>query len=269
MSQLLQGLQSPIDQIDGVAAPEYFHNGLPFDSVDALAVDTVNAIDHYHQGLPFTALGRIVAVINGIVARIAPGGAPFDSGGRLVFSDLLTDHFSAGVAYTADNSLAALPPNELLNSSWAGGSGSVGGADWVNPTSWGDGFWPPDKAINEGVFDGTNTRLHLEAIANRGYLTQTLDGTPWIGQDINLSVFIDEVFVGQGAPIIGISGDATTIQAVGNSQTARRVFGVFNVTGASITIRCGMGITSNNTAENTLSRPQFTLGSKLLKYQPT
>jgi len=162
-----------------------------------------------------------------------------------------------------------IPPNEFLNSAWAGGSGSIGGANWVDPTSWGNGFWPPDEAINEGVFDSVNTRLHFEAVANRGYLTQSIDGTPFIGQDINLSVFIDEVIVGQGAPIIGISGDATTIVGVGNSQTARRVSGVFNITGANITIRCGMGITSNNTAENKLSRPQFTLGDFLFAYQPT
>ena len=162
-----------------------------------------------------------------------------------------------------------IPANEFVNSAWSGGSGSVGGADWVDPTSWDNGFWPPDEAINEGVFDTVNTRLHFEVVANRGYLTQALDGTPWIGQDVNLSVFIDEVTIGQGAPCIGISGDATTIESVGNSQTARRVSGVFNITGANITVRCGMGITSNGTAEFKLSRPQFTLGDILYVYQPT
>jgi len=133
----------------------------------------------------------------------------------------------ARLAFWEAGGVLDIPDNEFINSAWAGGSGSVGGANWVDPTGWDNGFWPPDEAINEGVFDSVNTRLHLEAVANRGYLTQDLDGTPFIGQDINLSVFIDEVIVGVGAPCIGISGDSTTIVGVGNSQTARRVSGVF------------------------------------------
>jgi len=107
VSQLLQGLKSPIYYLNGIDPPNYFHNGLPFDSAGGLAVDQINNIDHYHQGLPVTVQGRLVVISSVIPTRISPGGAPFNAADRLCFIDNVTiDHVSAGVGYSADNQLS-------------------------------------------------------------------------------------------------------------------------------------------------------------------
>jgi len=94
-----------IQVLDGVLAPEYFYQGLPWEA-GVLAVDLVGAIDHYHEGIPFTAVGRL-AVSEDAPVRFGAGAAPFDANGRLAMSNDAVDHYSSGIPYTATGGIAA------------------------------------------------------------------------------------------------------------------------------------------------------------------
>lgn len=112
MSQLLQGtargISGGIAAVAGVAAADFVHNGIPYDisAGTNIAVDSVGAIAFYHQGLPFTAASRLAVENGGVVDHISPGGAPFTAAGRLAIAPAVVDHYSAGVAYNADNNLS-------------------------------------------------------------------------------------------------------------------------------------------------------------------
>lgn len=107
MSQLLQVATRSGKIFVLNTSPAYFDQGLPYSSEGALAFEEIGPIDHYHQGLPFTIGNRLSATLNGTVARIAPGGAPFDASGFLVFGDGDVDHFASGIPYTATNQIAS------------------------------------------------------------------------------------------------------------------------------------------------------------------
>lgn len=106
MSQLLQiatrsGL---LPAVDGVAAPAYVSQGIPFDAT-GVAVDTAGAVSYYHQGLPFTANGRLV------IAEIVPsyygsGAAPFTATGILSGDGSGIDHVNSGIPYGITGGIA-------------------------------------------------------------------------------------------------------------------------------------------------------------------
>ena len=163
---------------------------------------------------------------------------------------------------------AALPraDNVVTNSSWAGMSGSVGGADFVTPTGWTLGFWPPDEAITiPEIVPGANG-IDMAATANRGYLTQAFDSTGLVGEFANISCFVDARPLVENSALVAISAGATL---VGQRRTGTRVFAVYRIDGDSIQFRCGAGVTTNQTQDFTVSRPQVTLGQRLYPYDPT
>ncbi len=114
MSQLLQvatrgGGSIPFSE--GVVAPTYFDQGIPFtesEGVVGVSVTLAGVIDHYHQGLPFTAVGRLAVTNDKPVDHYGSGAAPFDVSGLLVLGSGAVDHFSAGIPYTVDGQIAAV-----------------------------------------------------------------------------------------------------------------------------------------------------------------
>ena len=107
MSQLLQAAtRAGLRVTDGIGAPAFVSQGIPYAAPGVLAVENVGAIDHYHQGLPYTAAGRLCTALNGLVARIGNGGAPFSSTELLSVGTGAVAHYSAGIPYTANNQLA-------------------------------------------------------------------------------------------------------------------------------------------------------------------
>lgn len=163
-------------------------------------------------------------------------------------------------------------PNLIVNSVWDGVSGSVGGADWLPPTSWSNSFWPPDEAI--ALFDVSgdgDNGVEFTVVANRGYLALDVDTTLLVGEIFNLSIFVDEVVDG-GAYANVSGGNVSIIRAFPGISPGfvGRVDAVYQITGNAMGIRFGGGPTSNNTAQFKLSRPQLTLGSsRLFVYQQT
>ena len=165
-----------------------------------------------------------------------------------------------------------IPPNLLPNSVWAGVSGSVGGADWIPPTSWNNSFWPPDEAIAlPNVSGNGDNGIEFMVVANRGYQSIDVDTTLLIGETFNLSIFVDEVVTG-GAYANVSGGNVTIISGFPSISPGfvGRVDAVYEITGIAMGVRFGGGPTSNNTAEFKLSRPQLTIGSdRLYPYEQT
>lgn len=110
MCTALQGLPSPIVVRGSAATPAYTHNGIPFDSDGALAVQDA-VIRHYNQGLPFTESGRIAATMLGAVVNIENGAAPFTAESKLAIAGLASPitHYANGVGFTADSKVAVDP----------------------------------------------------------------------------------------------------------------------------------------------------------------
>lgn len=111
MSQLLQVATRGGGAVNvslGTLVPDYFDQGIPYDSNGGVAVANLGAIHHYHQGLPFTAVGRISVAQNGTVARVGNGGAPFNSANFLVEGGGVVNHYSAGIPYTATQQIKTI-----------------------------------------------------------------------------------------------------------------------------------------------------------------
>ena len=156
--------------------------------------------------------------------------------------------------------------NLVVNSSWAGMSGSVGGADFVEPTGWTLGFWPPDEAITiPEIVQGANG-LDAAVTVGRGYLTQAFDSTGFEGEFANISCFVDARPLVENSALVAISAGATLVD---QRRDGSRVFAVYRIDGDSIQFRCGAGVTTNATQDFTVSRPQVTLGQRLYPYGPT
>ena len=87
-------------------------------------------------------------------------------------------------------------PNLLLNSSWQGISGSVGGADFVPPTSYTiDANFTTSEAIAvpDSGGPGENGCQFVSLAGERGYFIQAgLANVPAIGQFLTTSLYIDE-----------------------------------------------------------------------------
>ena len=166
----------------------------------------------------------------------------------------------------------AFPPNSIINSAWAGVSGSVGGADWIPPTSWANSFWPPDEAIALGDVSGNGDQgVEFTVIDNRGYLSIDVDTTSLVGVTFNVSIFVDEVV--EGGAYANISGGNVS-QIRGFPSISPGFVGrndaVYQITGPAMGVRFGGGPTSLNTAQFKLSRPQVTFGNGVLyPYQQT
>ena len=105
MSQLLQlaTRSGDLATVDGVAAPEYVSQGLPFDAT-GLAVDTASPIAAYHQGLPFTENGRLAVTQDAGSKDFGSGGAPFVNG-RLSMDTAPVARVQAGAPYTSASAL--------------------------------------------------------------------------------------------------------------------------------------------------------------------
>jgi len=82
------------------------HNGLPFTTAGALAVETLGTVAYWHQGIPFNAAGRIVTALNAAVDRVGNGAAPFTTVGRLATGNGAISYVNEGVAYTATGQVA-------------------------------------------------------------------------------------------------------------------------------------------------------------------
>ena len=162
--------------------------------------------------------------------------------------------------------------NEAPNSVWGGLSGSVGGADFIEPDEWATGFWPPDEAVALPVALEIDLACSFAGISARGYLTATLDLSDHVGEVINFSIFVDEVISPLNPNCIHITSDASLVRAVGSLTVGfvGRRDSEYLVTGAgNVNLRIGLGTTSNNTGEFTLSRPQVTVGSAVRPYTQT
>ncbi len=89
-----------------VAPPELYYNGLPYDGLVYVAIDTVSDIAYYHQGIPFTENDRIAGTIGTAApAYYGSGGAPFDATGRLALSTAAARNTQCGVIYSTDGRL--------------------------------------------------------------------------------------------------------------------------------------------------------------------
>jgi hypothetical protein len=102
-----------IPTLDGVSAPQYVDQGIPYDNGN-VAVDLSSAINHHHQGLPFTAAGRL-AVTQDAPDYYGSGAAPFNAG-RLCMLDANIDHYASGIPYVAASNIATigLDPNGVV-----------------------------------------------------------------------------------------------------------------------------------------------------------
>ena len=164
-----------------------------------------------------------------------------------------------------------IPPNAIPNSVWAGASGSVGGANWIPPTSWNNSFWPPDEAVAIPNISGDgDLGIQFVVVANRGYQSIDVDTAFSVGEVFNLSIFIDAT-IESGAYANVSGGNVSIIRAFPNVSNGfvGRVDAVYEITGPTMGIRFGAGVTSNGTSDMTLSRPQLTFGSRLHPYQQT
>ena len=93
----------------GRSAPLLVTGGIPFDADGVVAVTNFGAIAYYHQGLPFTSEGRLCVELDGAVARVGNGGAPFTATGLLALSTSAVDRVIAGIPYTAEGQLFVSP----------------------------------------------------------------------------------------------------------------------------------------------------------------
>ena len=158
-------------------------------------------------------------------------------------------------------------PNQILNSSWQGIAGSVGGADFVGPTGWGLGFWPPTEAIALPNVTAADNGCSFEAISERGYLTLDIEAT--IGLEINISVFVDS-FVGNTTGQFIRVNNATVVRLHPQpSAFGQRLYAVYVITASPVQLRVGIGTSSAVNSEYSLSRPQATIGPRLHPYEST
>jgi len=156
-----------------------------------------------------------------------------------------------------------LAPNSVLD----GMSGSVGGGDWVFPTGWDGGFWPPDDAI--ALPDG---KIHFITEPGRGYINIQF---PVIENEFyNLSCYVDAVTVPNGQRACQLQGPGSLMTEIDGSnlaasQTGRR-WGVWQATRTDdCNIRLGAGTTAEQAQNFIASRPQVTRGINLRPYRPT
>ena len=252
------------------------HAGMLLDSAGAIfAVEEGNKLS-FNGGIGFDTDGRMSISTAGEINSKGPGATPFDTAGNLCvgIDAEPTSLIYMGVPLTDTGRVAsgiAPPANQLGNSVWAGASGSVGGADWIPPTLWSNSFWPPDEAIALPNISGNgDTGIEFIVVGNRGYISINVDTTLLIGETFNISIFVDQV-INDGA-YANISGGNVTIirgfPSVGIGFTGR-VDAVYLITGITMGIRFGGGVTSNGTSDMTLSRPQITLGERLFPYEQT
>ena len=101
---LRQGLTA-VDITNGVAAPDHFSNGVPYEADKSVAVAIDGVIDHYHQGLGFSAAGRLAATLTGPPTRFNSGAAPMNATGHLVFAIGSNAHYNSGLGYTPNSSV--------------------------------------------------------------------------------------------------------------------------------------------------------------------
>ena len=164
------------------------------------------------------------------------------------------------------------PTHLITNSVWAGVSGSVSGADFVQPTGWNNGFWPPHDAIAHPDTPYSQIQfLSDDAIdpgGLRGFSQYVADTTAHIGKIINVSVYIDVITSNPGNRVIAAVSDATQIRQEGPIAVGR-VDGLWEITGPEVIFRFGVGTSGNAQpgGDITLSRPQVTIGERLWPWE--
>ena len=224
---------------------------------------------------------------DGVVLTVTAGALPsgLAISGLTVTGTPDTAETQAGIQITATNAgggTESLPfsmevvvqsANFIDNSRWNNISGSVGGADFLAPTDWSLGFFPPDDAVavQPGGTHPDAFACQFISIANRGYLSFDFDSSGHIGVEMNLSCFVDETAVATDSTVIQVSGNVDIIQD--SPQLAMgftgRIDMVVRPNGPSITIRVGAGVKNDMDGDFTLSRPQFTAGDTLRAYSQT
>jgi hypothetical protein len=85
--------------------PHHYANGIPYDA-DGSVARQVAAPAYYHQGLPFTSAGRLATGSDDPI-RIGNGAAPFDTAGRLCIGSEDLTHSNSGVGYSATSKVKA------------------------------------------------------------------------------------------------------------------------------------------------------------------
>jgi len=113
MSALLQSapknaVTGQLVTVDGTSAPDYLHNGIPYDN-GSVAVDSTGTTSHYHQGLPFTAAGRLKTTA--AAPSYVTSGAANLSMDALCAKTAAITHYANGVAYSAGGSAATQGSN--------------------------------------------------------------------------------------------------------------------------------------------------------------
>lgn len=154
--------------------------------------------------------------------------------------------------------------NIVPNSSLAGMSGSVSGADWIPPTGWGQGFWPPTDAT------ALTDSIEFVAVDARGFIT----AEGFLSEGIyNASCYVDEVMVGSAQkPIVmqAATGVSEIDGSNNNTLSVGRKWATYNVTvPGTVTFRFGCGTTATTNQHMILSRPQVTEGADLRPYLAT
>ena len=89
---------------DATDTPNYYVNGLPFDTGSTLAVDYTGAIASYYQGLPLTAEGRI-ACTKDAVDRVS-SGLPIAASEKVSMTGDAPSYYAGGVPYSSGGTLA-------------------------------------------------------------------------------------------------------------------------------------------------------------------
>jgi hypothetical protein len=160
--------------------------------------------------------------------------------------------------------------NLIVNSRWLGVAGSVGGADFAFPADWTGGFWPPTDAIAYNA-DAENEGIQFISTADRGFVNQDIDVTPYVGQQVSISIFVDEAIETAANRLMHISNGATQDSRVPAPSVGftGRLYGVYTITDPTITVRVGAGTTINSTENIRISRPSITVGPEEKVYVPT
>jgi len=181
----------------------------------------------------------------------------------------LFTYLDSRVGFAIDLFYTPLAENLVPNTPWSNASGSIVEGNFVHPTLWADGFWPPDDAI---VIEGDDyNQVQFIASNNRGYLNIQI---PVVAGEIYcVSVFIDELRVPSGqrpCVIQGPNGLMTELDGSNNDcRSVGRKWGIYQANRTEdANIRIGTGTTANTDMNAVMSRPMVSLGNQVRPYRP-
>lgn len=160
-------------------------------------------------------------------------------------------------------------PNLIPNSIWDGMSGNkVPDDNFTLPNEWNDAFSTAEnrEAIDLGDHVGFKV---TDTVGGRANLVVTVPSR--IGIRYNVSIVHDTIIGQSGGNICTINNGGTEIRNMGSPDdgTSGRIDMIVEATDTTMTFRMGLGTTTNQTGEYTLSHPQITEGETLRDYMPT